>query len=103
MALEVLTEIKAAEEAAAETRRVAAAAAKESIKLAEQENAVYREQLIAQAKARAADAVAQAQRATKEKLDAQQSQRTDAAQALRKNAAARLQSAAKACVERIMN
>jgi hypothetical protein len=42
MALEVLTEIKAAEEAALETRRVAAAAAKDSIKLAEQENAAYK-------------------------------------------------------------
>lgn len=102
MALEVLNEIKAAEEAAIETRRVAAAAAKESIKLAEQENAAYREQMIAEAKKRAARTVAEAQRVSKEKQDAQQAERLQAAEALKKSAAVKLQSAAKACVERIL-
>jgi V/A-type H+/Na+-transporting ATPase subunit G/H len=102
MALEVLTEIKAAEEAAIETRRIAAAAAKDSIKLAEQENTAYREQMIAQAKAGAAKAVAQAQQASKKKLEAQQAKRFAVADALRENAAVKLQSAAKVCIERIL-
>lgn len=102
MALEVLTEIKAAEESALETRRIAATAAKESIKLAEQEDDAYREQMIAKARANAAKTVAEALSASQKKLDAQQAQRLKAADTLRANATGRLQSAAKACVERIL-
>lgn len=103
MALEVLSEIKAAEEAALETRRVAAAAAKDSIKLAEQENAAYRERMISEAKARAAKAVEQAQRVSKDKLDAQQTERLKGCDALRQKAEAKLERAAKVCLERIIS
>ena len=65
MALEVISEIKAAEEAALETRRVAAAAAKDSYKIAVQENAAYRVQMIADAKTAAAREVAEAKQAAK--------------------------------------
>ena len=102
MALEVLSEIKAAEEEALETRRVAAAAAKDSIKLAEQENTAYREQMISEAKARSAQTIAEAQRVSKEKLDAQQAERLKGCDALRSNAEAKLDQAAKVCLERIL-
>ena len=101
MALEVLNEIKAAEEAALETRRVAAAAAKDSIKLAEQENAAYRERMIAEAKARSAQAIADAQRLSKEKLDAQEAERLKGCDALRRNAESKMERAARVCLERI--
>ena len=103
MALEVLTEIKEAEEAALEMRRVALAAAKESLKIAEQENAAYREQLIAEARSAAAREVAEALQASKKKLEAQQTQRLKSADELRKNASGRLSGAAKVCLERIMS
>jgi len=102
MALEILTEIRVAEEAALETRRIAAAAAKEALKTAEQENVAYREQLITEAKARAAQAVAVAQQASKSRLDAQQAQRLMALDALRGGAEGRLKKAAEVCVERIL-
>jgi V/A-type H+-transporting ATPase subunit G/H len=102
MALEVLTQIKAAEEEAVETRRIAASAAKDSLKLAEQENTAYREQMTGEARARAAQTVADAQRASKEKLDAQQAERLKGCEALRQGAEAKLEQAAKVCLERIM-
>ncbi len=102
MALEVLSEIKAAEEAALETRRIAAASAKDSIKLAEQENTAYRERMIAEAKARSAQAITEAQRVSKEKLDAQQAERLKSCEALKRNAEAKLERAAQVCLERIM-
>ncbi len=102
MALEVLSEIRTAEEAALETRRVAAAAAKEALKVAEQENVAYREQIISEAKANAAQTVAQAQQASKARLDTQQTQRLDALNTLRSGASVRLKNAAEVCVERIL-
>jgi hypothetical protein len=102
MALEVLNEIRAAEEAALETRRVAAAAAKESLKVAEQENAAYRERMIAEAKARSQQAVAAAQQASREQLDAQQAKRLSGLDALRSGAEGKLKRAAGVCVERIL-
>jgi hypothetical protein len=103
MALEVISEIKAAEEAALETRRVALAAAKESLKMAEQENAAYREQVIAEARLKAAGEVAQAQQESRKKLEERQAQRFENAGELRKSASVRLEKAAKLCVERILN
>jgi hypothetical protein len=100
--MEVLSEIRTAEEAALETRRVAAAAAKDAIKLAEQENAAYKERMIAEAKARAASMVAQAQRVSGKKLEAQQAQRLKGCEALRQSAGAKLERAAQVCLERIL-
>lgn len=100
--MEVLSEIRSAEEAALEARRVAASAAKDSIKLAEQENEAYKEQMIAEAKVRAARAIAEAQQASKQKLDAQQAERLKGCDALKRNAEARLDRAARVCIERII-
>jgi len=85
-----------------ETRRVAAAAAKEALKTAEQENAAYKEQMVADARARAQQSVAQAQQASKERLDAQQAQRLSGLDTLRSGAEGRLKRAAEVCVERIL-
>ena len=102
MALEVLNKIRMAEEAALETRRVAASSAKEALKVAEQENAAYREQMTAEAKARAQQTIAAAQQASKAQLDARQAQRLTGLDTLRSAAEGKLKKAAEVCVERIL-
>ncbi len=102
MALEVLTQIKAAEETAQETRRNAAAAAKDLIKLAEHENAAYTQQVIDKAKAQSALAIANGLQASKEKLEAQQTQRLEGCSVLQKSAEAKLEQAANVLLERIL-
>ncbi len=103
MALDVLTQIKAAEQTAQETRRNAAAMAKDMIKLAEHENASYKEQMIARAKANSAQMVANGLQASKNKLDALQAQRLKSCDALQQSAAAKLEQAADILIKRILN
>lgn len=102
MAMDVLTEIKAAEEKAHETRRVAAAAAKEAIKLAEQENSSFKEKELATAKLESLAAIEAAQQEAKAELDALQQQRMMECTALKQKAEKNLSRAADICVERIV-
>jgi hypothetical protein len=101
MALEVLEQVRTAEEAALETRRVALASAREAVKLAEQENAAYREQRIGKAKADMAKAVAEAQQASQGRLEERQAERLAKLDALSGDEDC-LKRAAKAVLERIL-
>ncbi len=102
MALEVLTQIKAAEEKALETRRTAAAAAKDSLKLTVQENSEIKDKELTQARRQSLDVVDAAQQAAKKELDTLQAQRTAACSALKVSAEKKLGQAADVCIERIL-
>lgn len=102
MAMEVLTEIKAAEEKARETRRVAAAAAKEAIKLAEQENSEIKDKELTEARRKSIVLVDDAQNAAKQELDAMQEERMKECENLKATAQKNLSRAADVCLERIL-
>lgn len=74
MAIEVLSKIKSAEELAAESRRVAAIAAKDAIKLAQQENDELKDTLLTKARHDSIAIVESAQQEAKIELDALQDQ-----------------------------
>ena len=86
MAMEVLTQIKDAEQKALETRRVAAAAAKDAIKLAEQENEEISDMELTAARREGIDIVEAAQKAAKAELDALQQQRMQECDKLKRDA-----------------
>ncbi|MDD5016995.1 MAG: hypothetical protein PHO15_02705 [Eubacteriales bacterium] len=102
MAIDVLTEIKAAEEMACETRRVAAIAAKDAIKLAQQENEEIKDKLLTEARRDSIAIVDAAQQAAKKELDALLKQRMKACEKLKQDAEKKLSSAADVCLERIL-
>ncbi len=102
MAIDVLNQIKAAEEKAEETRRVAAMAAKDALKLAQQENSEYKEKELAKARHEAIAVVDAAQKAAQAELDAQQNKRLEKNEELKQNAQKKLSQAADVCLERIL-
>lgn len=102
MAIDVLNDIKAAEEKAQETRRVAAMAAREALKVATQENAAYEDEELTQARRASLKKVDAGRAAAKAKLDKQQEQRLNECETLKENARKKLALAADVCLERIL-
>ena len=102
MAIDVLNKIKVSEEKAAETRRVAAIAAKESLKLAEQENTEIKDKELTKARQTGIHVVEEAQRDAKAELDALQEQRIKECEKLKQDAEKKLSQAADVCIERIL-
>ena len=102
MAMDVLSEIRAAEEKALESRRLAAIAAKDALKLAEQEYAQIADTELAAARRTALDKVNAAKTAAKTELDKQQQQRMSDCDMLKSAAGQRLERAAQVLVERIL-
>jgi hypothetical protein len=102
MAMDVLSEIKAAEEKALETRRLAAIAAKDALKLAEQEHAEIADKELTAARRTALDKVDAAKASAKAELDKQQQKRLSDCDALKSAAGQRLERAAQVCMERIL-
>jgi vacuolar-type H+-ATPase subunit H len=102
LAIDVLTQIKAAEEQALEIRRVASAAAKDAIKLVKQENNAIKEQALSDARNWYAAAIEAAEKEAKTKLDTLQEQRLRSCEVLKQNAQKKLAYAATVCLERIL-
>lgn len=102
MAIDVLNEIKAAEEKARETRRVAMASAKDALKLAEQENNEIKDKVLTEARRKGIETVEAAEHAAKAELEKQQAQRLKACEDLKARAQERLSAAADVCLERIL-
>ncbi len=102
MAMDVLSEIRAAEEKALESRRLAAIAAKDALKLAEQEFAQIADTELAAARRAALDKVNGAKTAAKTELDKQQQQRMSDCNTLKSTAGQRLERAVQVLVERIL-
>ena len=102
MAIEVLSDIKTAEEQALETRRLAAIAANDAIKLAQQENEKIKDELLTQARRDSIEIVEDAQQTAKVELETRQKQRINACETLKQAAQARLSRAADLCIERIL-
>ena len=102
MAMDVLSEIRAAEEKALESRRLAAIAAKDALKLAEQEFAQIADTELAAARRTALDKVDAAKAAAIAELEKQQQQRMSDCDALKSAASQRLERAAQVLVERIL-
>jgi len=102
MAIDVLNDIKAAEEKAQEIRRVAAIAAKDAVKLTSQENAAYEDEELTQARRLSLKKVDEGRQAAKAELEKLQAQRLKECQALKENASKKLAAAADVCLERIL-
>ena len=102
MAIEILNMIKAAEETAQETRRVAAIAANDTIKLAEQENNAYKEKTLADVRVQCDAVIKKADQETLAELDALKKQRQKSCESLKKTAQQKLDQAAALCLERIL-
>jgi len=102
MAMEILTQIKEAEEKARETRRVAAIAAKDALKLADQENSEIEDKQLTQARRSGLEAVEAAEQAAKKELDALQAKRLKECEGLKTAAKEKLSAAADVCLERIL-
>ncbi len=101
MAKQVLSQIKAAEEAAKEKRRIALLSAKDSLKLAEQENSEIMDRELSDARRIVAEQVNNAQAQAKAELDALQEKRTQECEAMKQKAQKRLETAANVVIERI--
>jgi len=102
MAKEVLELIKAAEEQAKEKRRLAMLSAKDSLKIAEQENSEIEDKELTSARHEALQYVNKEEEKAKAELDALQEKRAQESQELKKAAQGRLEDAAKVCLERIL-
>lgn len=102
MAIDVLSDIKAAEEEAQEIRRNAAQTAKDALKLAAQENAAMENEELAKARHNSLIKVDAGREAAKAELDAQQAQRLKDCETLKNNARQHLEQAADICLERIL-
>ena len=102
MAKEVLDKIKQAEEQAKEKRRVALVTAKDSLKMAEQENEEIKDKQLTAARHEALEYVNKEEDKAKAELDALQEKRTLECEDLKSKAAQRLEKAADVCIERIL-
>lgn len=102
MAMDVLSEIKAAEEKAQELKRVASIAARDALKNAAQENAAYESSALAQARRESLKKVDEGRDDAKAELEARQSGRLKECEALKSDARQRLNAAADVCLERIL-
>jgi vacuolar-type H+-ATPase subunit H len=103
MAMDVLSEIKAAEEKAQELRRVASIAAKDALKTASQENAAYEDETLAQVRRDSLKKVDEGRALAQADLDKQQTERLKECSALKQGATQKLSAAADVCLERILN
>ena len=102
MALDVIERIKAAEEKALETRRTAAAAAKDSLRIASEKNAeIMEKELSAMRQKAAADADA-AGAAAEAELKASAASRQSECEQIKSKAETSLSRAADVCLERIL-
>ena len=102
MAKQVLAEIKAAELAAKEKRRVAMLSAKESLKLSEQENSEIKDKELTDARHKGIEHVNNAEAQAKAELDKLQEKRTQECEDLKIKAAKLLDVAADVCIERMI-
>ena len=102
MALDVINEIKTAEEKAHETRRVAAIAAKDSIKISERENREIRDKELTLARRNGIGIVEAAEEEAKVELEALQKKRALECDALKAKAEKNLSRAIDVCLERIL-
>jgi isoaspartyl peptidase/L-asparaginase-like protein (Ntn-hydrolase superfamily) len=103
MALDVINEIKAAEEKALGTRRVASVAAKDAIKLAAEENREIFDKELSVILQSAAQTVETAENAARTELEALSEQRGKECAELKNRAEKNLARAADACLERILH
>jgi vacuolar-type H+-ATPase subunit H len=102
MALEVIGEIKAAEEKAQEIRRSAAAAVKEAVKLAAEENLRAKEKQLSAVRLKNAESVEAAGEAAKREFESLSVQRGRECEELKAKAQNNLSRAADACLGRIL-
>ncbi len=102
MAMDVLSEIKAAEEKAQELRRVASIAAKDALKSAAQENAAIEDEALTSVRRDSLNKVDSGRELAKAELDKQQQERLKECDALKARAAQKLSAAADVCLERIL-
>ncbi len=102
MANDVIKDIKASEEKAHETRRVAAIAAKDSIKIAQQENNEIKDKELTQARRSGITVVETAETKAKAQLEALQDKRALECEKLKADAEKNLSRAADICLERIL-
>ena len=102
MAMDVLSEIKSAEEKALELRRVASIAAKDSLKAASLENAAIEDEALTNARRDSLKKVDQGRAEAKAALEKQQGERLKECDKLKSNARQRLSAAADVCIERIL-
>ncbi len=103
MAKEVLDRIKAAEEQANEKRRVALVSAKDSLKMAQQEDETIKDKELTAARHEALVYVEGEEKKAKAELDELQEKRKKECEDLKVKAQGRLQDAAKVCIERILS
>ena len=103
MAMDVLSEIKAAEEKAQDLRRVASIAAKDALKSASQENAALEDEALTQARRDSIKKVDEGRNLAKAELDKMQAERLKECDTLKVHARAKLSAAADVCLERILN
>jgi hypothetical protein len=102
MALDVISEIKAAEEQALEIKKSAASAAKEAVKLSAEENSQIRESELSSLRQKYAASVDAAGEAAKLELDALNVQRLNECEELKAKTEKNLSHAADACLRRIL-
>ncbi len=102
MAMDVLSEIKAAEEKAQDLRRVASIAAKDALKAASQENTALEDEALAQARHDSLKKVDEGRALAKAELDSMQAERLKECDMLKSNAGQKLSAAADVCLERIL-
>lgn len=102
MAIDVLTQIKTAEEHAYETRRVAAMAGKDALKLAEQENREIKDKELSEARRNGISLVDAAQEVAKAEFDNLQKEKLQNCEILKQKAKDNLLRAANICLERIL-
>lgn len=102
MALEIINDIKAAESKAEEIRRTAAAAAKDAVKLAIEENAQIREKELELIRRNAAAAVESAGKEAGQEFESLNAKRNKECEELKVKAEKNLSRAADICLERIL-
>jgi phage protein D len=102
MAMDVLSEIRAAEEKALEKRRLAVVATKDALKLAEQENAEIMDKELSAVRHEGIEKVDAARASAKAELDAQQQKRLADCEALKDAASQRLEQAIQICMEKVL-
>lgn len=102
MAIEVLNQIKDAEQNADEIRRTASIAAKDALKTAAKECEQIQNELLTQARHESLEKVDAARKQARAALDAEQQKRTAACDALKAAATKKIDQAAQACLKGIL-
>ncbi len=102
MALDVINEVKAAEQKAQQIRQTAAAAAKDAVKLAAEQNRGIMEKELDMLRKKAAQKIEEAEKEARAAFDEQSAQRSLECEQLKLKAQKNLSHAAEACLERIL-